>query len=92
MTQDLTANCTHLITRELRGDKCRTAMDMTSNIFIVPVMWLWRSLLNSRKEDEDCYCARKPLKDLTLSPCTDPLLQHGHEVRCASTVRARSQL
>ena len=92
VTQDLTANCTHLITRELRGDKCRKAMDMTSNIFIVPAMWLWRSLQSSRKEDEDSYCACKPLKDLTLSPSTDPLLQHGHEVRRASTVRARSQL
>ena len=35
VTQNLTANCTHLITRELRGDKCREAMDMTSNMLLV---------------------------------------------------------
>ncbi len=92
VTQDLTANCTHLITSELRGDKCRKAMDMESNIFIVPAMWLWRSLQNSCKADEDSYCARKPLQALTPSPSMDPLLHHGREVRRTSAVRARSQL
>jgi hypothetical protein len=76
----LTSNCTHLVTSELRGDKCRKAMDMDNNIAIVPAMWVTRSLQNRRKEDEDSYCARKPLGAL-VQVATDPLLYHGQEVR-----------
>ena len=78
VTTDLTSNCTHLVTSEQRGDKCRKAMDMDINI--VPAMWVTRSLQNRRKEDEDSYCARKPLEAL-VQVATDPLLYHGQEVR-----------
>ena len=78
VTTDRTSNCTHLVTSELRGDKCRKAMDMDINI--VPAMWVTRSLQNRRKEDEDSYCARKPLEAL-VQVATDPLLYHGQEVR-----------
>lgn len=79
VTPRLTANCTHLITSELRGNKCQKAMDM-ENISIVPREWVQRSVDSGRKEQEDGFCARAPLTSLTSAPPIDSLLHHGKQV------------
>lgn len=79
VSSNLTANCTHLITSELRGNKCRKAMDM-SNIKIVPQQWVFRSVLNNKLESEENYDARRPLVSLTQSPVLDPLHCYGKQV------------
>lgn len=88
VTFDLTRNCTHLITSELRGQKCRRAMDIES-ISIVPEIWVDRSVQNGRKEDEVNYCARACLENLQPA-LPDPVLQlHGAKVgpaNCAAIV------
>lgn len=79
VTADLTGNCTHLVARDLRGDKCRKAMDMDS-ISVVPAAWVNRSVQNGRKEDEGDYCARVCLANLQPSPPDDTLQLHGEKV------------
>jgi len=79
VTTRLTSNCTHLIASELRGDKCRQAMDM-SDIKIVSARWVSLSIDNGRMEEEQNYCARAPLANLSLTQL-DPCLQyHGTKV------------
>jgi len=79
VTTRLTSNCTHLIASELRGDKCRQAMDM-SDIKIVSARWVCLSIDNGRMEEEQNYCARAPLANLSLTQL-DPCLQyHGTKV------------
>ena len=79
VSSNLTANCTHLITSELSGEKCRKAMDM-ANIKIVSALWVDRSLLHGRMESEDGYCARAPLASFSQAPVNDSLLLHGEQV------------
>ena len=85
MTTFLTKSCTHLITSELRGAKCHTAMSLP-NIKIVSVLWFKRSVTNERKEKEDSYDARAPLNDLIYAPIPNDILldilhTHGKQVQ-----------
>ena len=58
VTSDLTGKSTHLITSELRGDKCRTAMNM-DGVFIVPPQWITRSVQTGRIEEENDAAAER---------------------------------
>ena len=82
VTTFLTQSCTHLITSELRGAKCHTAMSLP-NIKIVSFLWFKRSVTNGRKEKEDSYDARAPLNDLISAPIPllDILHTHGKQVQ-----------
>ena len=84
VTTLLTQSCTHLITSELRGAKCHTAMSLP-NIKIVSALWFKRSVSNGRKEEEDSYDARAPLNDLISALPNDILLDilhtHGKQVQ-----------
>ena len=94
VTPKLTANCTHLITSELRGNKCWKAMDM-EKISIVPREWVQRSVDRRCMEQEYSFCAHAPLtmwwRDLTMrteaplmmrtsAPPIDSLSYHWEQV------------
>ena len=74
----LAANCTHLIVRELRGAKCRKALDALPDVRIVSALWVTRSVSHGRRENEVDYCARPQLASLLLSNVDiGSLCQHG---------------
>ena len=81
VTTFLTQRCTHLITSELRGAKCHTAISLPK-IKIVSYLWFKRSVTNGRKEKEDGYDARA-LTDLISAPIplVDILNTHGKQVQ-----------
>jgi len=79
VTTRLNSNCTHLIASELRGDKCRQAMDM-SDIKVVSARWVSLSIDNGRMEEEENHCARAPLANLSVAKLAPGLQYHGTKV------------